>query len=669
MVEDLLVAGWHYRRAGNHLQAELAYRQAVQLDARRADAWAALGTFCLQRSRLDEAIGHFRRALQLRADDAAVHCNLGIALASSGRLAEALASFTEAVQINPLHADARANLGNALREVGRIDDGVTCLREALILQPNHGAAHLNLGLALLSLQQTDEAIGHLRQAAQLAPGNATAQHSLGLALVARNELAEAAACFEQACRLYPGYVEAHTNLGMALGRLGNPAGALTALREAARLDPRSPEVHNAMGAALVQLGDHAASLVPIREALRLRPDFVAALVNEGNALRSCGQLDEALTSLRRALELQPDNTDAHHDLALVYSDLGRTAEALAEFDAALALRPDFPMGRKNRSLVWLRRGDWAQGWREYEWRWRCGELPEPAYPQPRWDGGDLAGKTILLWAEQGVGDTFQFVRYAAQLNERGASVLLHCPAALHPLLASCAGIDRLVGAEVPPFDVHAPLMSLPHLLGTTAHSVPAMIPYLSTDPAVAARWQQELAHVSGFRIGVCWQGNPKYAADRLRSFALAQLSPVAAVPGVRLVCVQTGRAVQQIAELRGRLEILDLGERLTRTPGAFVDAAAVIKNLDLVISCDTAIAHLAGALGAPVWLALPYASDWRWLQGRSDTPWYPTMRLFRQSEPRNWDGVFAEMAAAIARLVSRPSPLAQKTMASALPAD
>jgi tetratricopeptide (TPR) repeat protein len=643
-VEDLLVAGWHYRRAGNHLQAELAYRRAVEVDARRADAWSALGTFCLQRGNLDEAVDHFRHALELRPDDAAVHCNLGIALASSGRLADALASFTEAVRINPLHADARANLGNALREMGRIEEGVTCLREALILQPNHGAAHLNLGLALMSQQQTDEAIGHLRQATQLAPGNPTAHHSLGLVLVARNELAEAAACFEQACRLHPGFAEAHTNLGMALGRLGNPAGALAALREATRLEPRSPELHNAMGAALVQLGDHAASLGPIREALRLRPDFVSALVNEGNALRSCGQLDEALGSFRRALELHRDNADAHHDLALVFSDLGRTAEALDEFDAALQLRPEFAMGRKNRALVWLRRGDWAQGWREYEWRWRCGELPEPAYPQPRWDGGDLGGKTILLWAEQGVGDTLQFVRYAGQLKQRGATVLLRCPAALHPLLAPCVGIDRLVNTEAPPFDVHAPLMSLPHLLGTTVHSVPATIPYLLADQAVVTRWRHELAHVSGLRIGVCWQGNPKYAADRLRSFALAQLAPVAAVAGVRLVSLQTGRAVQQIADLRGRLEILDLGAHLTRTPGAFVDVAAVIKNLDLVISCDTAIAHLAGALGAPVWLALPYARDWRWLQGRSDTPWYPTMRLFRQSEPRNWDGVFAEMA-------------------------
>jgi tetratricopeptide (TPR) repeat protein len=652
-VEDLLRTGWHYKRTGNPLMAEHAYRQAVEVDAERADAWAALGTFCLQWGRLDEAIEHFRRALDLRPDDATVHCNLGIAFAHRGRLENALTSFGEAVRLDPLHADARANFGNALRETGRVEEAVSHLREALALQPNHGAAHLNLGLALLSLKRPDEAVGHLRQGIRFSPTEATAHNSLGLALAERNDLAEAAACFEEARRLRPDFVDAHANLGMALGRLGKAAGALAALREAARLEPRSPGILNALGAALGQLGDHPASLGPIQEAVRLRPDFVAALVNQGNSLRCCGHIDEALASLRRAVELKSDEVDGHHDLALVYSDLGRPAEALAEFETTLRLRPDFPMCRKNRALVRLRTGDWAHGWQEYEWRWQCGELPERACAQPRWDGGELAGRTILLWAEQGVGDTLQFVRFAALVKERGATVLLECPAALHPLLTSCGGIDRLVAAgaaEVPVFDYHVPLMSLPGILGTTTDSIPAAIPYLSAEPTLIERWHRELAPVAGFRIGVCWQGNPKFAADRLRSFPLHHLAPIAGLPGVRLVSLQTGPAVQQIAELCGRIEVVDLGKRLTQTPGAFLDSAAVIHNLDLVIACDTAIAHLAGALGKPVWLALPYAADWRWLMNRSDTPWYPTMRLFRQTKPREWESVFSRMATELASL-------------------
>jgi hypothetical protein len=208
---------------------------------------------------------------------------------------------------------------------------------------------------------------------------------------------------------------------------------------------------------------------------------------------------------------------------------------------------------------------------------------------------------------------------------------------------------------MPAFDVHAPLMSLPGILGTTVDTIPAAGPYLSVDPALVAHWQRELAGVSGFRIGICWQGNPKFSADRLRSFPLQQLAPLAGLPGVRLVSLQTGAATQQIAALQGKMEVVDLGERLMQTRGAFLDAAAAMHNLDLVVSCDTAIAHLAGTLGRPVWLAVPYASDWRWLQDRSDSPWYPTMRLFRQKQPRNWEGVVAEMAAAVAASMPRGS--------------
>jgi tetratricopeptide (TPR) repeat protein len=649
-VDELLVAGWHYKRTGNPLQAEFAYRRAVELDAEHAEAWAALGTFCLQWGRRDEAIEHFHRSLQLRPDDANVHCNLGIAHAQAGRLTQAIAGFRQAVRLNPGHADGRANLGNALRELGQTEEAVTMLREALALQQGHGAAHLNLGLSLISLKRPDEALGHLRQATQYTPQDPQAHHGLGLVHLQRGELVEAARCFERACRLKPDFADAHANLGMALGRLGNAAGALTALREALRLGQATPSVLNAMGAALAQVGDHPASLGPLQEAVRLQPDFVAALVGLGNSLRCCGRTDEALATLLRAVTVNADDAIARHDLALVHADMGRMAEALAEFDAALTLQPDFPRCRKNRALIRLRSGDWTEGWRDYEWRWQCDELQERACPQPRWDGSDLAGKTILLWAEQGLGDALQFVRYADLVKQRGGTVLLECPEALHPLLASCKGIDRLVvagAANVPAYEFHAPLMSLPGLVGTTVETVPAAVPYLTADRAVTAQLQHELAPITGYRIGVCWQGNAKYPGDRLRSFPLQQLAPLAAVAGIRLVSLQTGPAVQQIAVLRGRLEIVDLGDRLMRTPGAFMDAAAVIENLDLVVSCDTAIAHLAGAMGKPVWLALPHASDWRWLQDRTSTPWYPTMRLFRQREPRQWESVFAEMAAVL----------------------
>jgi tetratricopeptide (TPR) repeat protein len=643
-VASLLHAGWHYRRMGVPVLAEQAYRRAVQLDEQSADAWAALGTLCVQRGAVDEAIEYFRRSLERRPGDANVHSNLGIALAGRGRVGEAIASFTQALEVNPLHADARANLGNALRELGRLEEAVTCFRAALLLQPNHAAAELNLGLALVGLSQYEEAAGHLRHATQMAPHNAQAHHALGLALAKQGELKEAVNWFERACRLQPDLYEAHHDLGMALGLLNEPAGALAALREAARLQPPGFELQLAMGIALVEMGDHSAALLPLQEALRLRPDSVRALVYQAHCLRMCGHAAEALAVLRRVAQLQPDDVDGRHELAVTYADLGRHAEAEAEFDATLRLRPEFPRCRWNRALVRLAAGAWTEGWRENEWRFRCGAQQERRCPQPRWDGSPLDGKTVLLWAEQGNGDIIQFVRYAALVKERGGRVLLDCPARLHPLLSSCPGLDRLLTGAVEDFDVHVPLMSLPGIFGTRVDSVPARVPYLFADPVATARWHRDLADVTGCRIGVCWQGNPKFPMDRLRSFPLHQLAPVAHVPGVRLVSLQTGPGARQLAEVRETFAVVDLGERLLETPGAFVDAAAVIKNLDLVISCDTAIAHLAGALGVPVWLALPYTPDWRWLRQRADTPWYPTMRLFRQSAPRHWESVFAAMA-------------------------
>jgi tetratricopeptide (TPR) repeat protein len=657
-VEELLVAGWQFKRAGDYRQAERAYRQAVQVHAGHPEAWAGLGTFCLQRGKPDEAIEHLRRALQLRPDEANVHSNLGIALASRGRLPEAIASFAEAVRLNPAHPDARANLGNALRETGRLDEAVTCLRETLALQPANAAAHHNLGLALLALRRLDEAVPHLRQAVQRIPNDPAPLTSLGLALADQEKLADAAACFEQARRMNPGSADAHANLGIALGRQGKPAAALAALREAQRLQPNSAVVLNGIGVALANLGDFAAAVDPLQEALRLCPDYVDALVNLGDSLRCCDRPGEALASLCRALELKNDHVDGHHNLALLYADLGRTAEAFAEFEAALRLKPDFPQCRKNRGLVWLRHGNWEQGWSEFEWRWQCREFKQPAFSGPRWDGGDLPGKTLLLWAEQGLGDTLQLVRYAAPLKERGASVLLLCPAALHPLLESCAGIDRLIpagGDEMPAHDVQAPLMSLPGILGTTVANVHSPIPYLSAGPSRVLHWQRELAPVTGFRIGVCWQGNTKFGGDRRRSFPLSQLAPLAAVPGVRLVSLQKGHGVEQLAALPRGLEVVDLGEKLDQGGRAFLDTAAVIRNLDLVVTCDTAIGHLAGALGAPVWLALSASADWRWLTDRSDTPWYPTMRLFRQKELGKWEDVFADMARELTSLPLAPA--------------
>jgi hypothetical protein len=357
--------------------------------------------------------------------------------------------------------------------------------------------------------------------------------------------------------------------------------------------------------------------------------------------------------LCRALNLAENDPGAHHNLALALAHQGNFAQALEEHERAIRLQPDNALFHKNRSLLWLRLGEWERGWPEFEWRWRCREFRNRAFPQPPWDGRPLDGRTILLYAEQGLGDVLHFVRYAPLVKERGGVILLECPATLHPILSRCKGIDRLVvqGSRLPDFDTHAALMSLPGIMGTTITSVPATVPYVFADPERVAHWQKVLSTTTGVRIGVCWQGSRDHSGDRQRSFPLAELAALARLPKVSLISLQTGAGREQLASVRGQFSVTDFGDGLDRDSGAFMDTAAIMKNLDLVVTCDTAIGHLAGALGVPVWLALSTVSDWRWLLDRQDTPWYPTMRLFRQKELGNWRHVFETTA----RELSPPS--------------
>jgi hypothetical protein len=333
-------------------------------------------------------------------------------------------------------------------------------------------------------------------------------------------------------------------------------------------------------------------------------------------------------------------------MGIVLLRAGRPADALACHAEAVRLQPDFAVAHLNRGMALLALGDLAQGWAEYEWRWPALKLPRPTIPAPAWDGADPAGRRLLLWAEQGLGDTLQFIRYAGELRARGAEVLFRCPTPLVRLLARTPGISRLIPEDdpVPACDGHAPLVSLPGLLGTrTPEDIPASVPYVHPDPALVSAWAEHVRAIPGFRVGVCWQGSPTNPEDRRRSFGPAPLAPLAAVPGVTLISLQKGEGAGRRTEVAGQFPIRAL-DGLDEESGPFMDTAAVMRHLDLVVTCDSAIAHLAGALGVPVWVALPHAADWRWLTGRADSPWYPTARLFRQRVPGDWADVFGRMA-------------------------
>jgi hypothetical protein len=361
------------------------------------------------------------------------------------------------------------------------------------------------------------------------------------------------------------------------------------------------------------------------------------------------RMQEAEASYREALRLKPDLFEAHLSLGQLFQEQQQWDETKACFARALHLRPDQAEAHVELAYLQLRLGDFERGWAEYEWRWQTQHFRphRRAFRQPPWDGSALAGRTILLYVEQGVGDAVQFLRFAPLVKQRGGTVLLECPPALLTLCSGAAGVDRLIpqGSPHPEFDVQAPLLSLPRILGTTEATIPAGVPYLRADPARVAHWRGELAALPGFQVGISWQGNPDNPTDYKRSAPLEAFAPLAGVPGVRLVSLQKGHGAEQLQGVLGRWPVTDLASRIVD----WADTAAILGNLDLVVCVDTALAHLAGALAVPVWVALPFVADWRWLVDREDSPWYPTMRLFRQGRRGDWAGVFRRLAEELAR--------------------
>ncbi len=427
------------------------------------------------------------------------------------------------------------------------------------------------------------------------------------------------------------------------------------------MEPGNVDAMHLLGVLAAQTGRDDVALGLLAEVLALRPDHPQARLNLGNLLRTLGRLDEAAAHYQQALAWNPDHAQAHAGLGMVYYQQNRLTESVACTRRALALDPDDALTHKNQGWTLLKLGDLEAGFRDYEWRWRIPGFPVrmPDFPQPCWDGSPLLGRTLLLHAEQGLGDTLQFIRYAPMLHGRGAArVLLLCPGELVRLLSGMDGLDQVLGPEhhgsgaLPAFDCHAPLLSLPRLLGTTLETVPASVPYLSVPASLVAAWAARLPPALGRkRVGLVWAGNPRRhqpdwtATDRRRSLPLSRLAPLMAQPGIQWISLQkdpppeppcpTAPTVVDVMD-----QVMDLA-----------DTAALIAGLDLVIGVDTAVVHLAGALARPVWVLSRFDGCWRWLHDRDDSPWYPTLRLFRQPCPGDWDSVIAAVRAALGERV------------------
>jgi tetratricopeptide (TPR) repeat protein len=560
-----------------------------------------------------------------------------------GNLPLAEQIYRQVIAQDPRQAHAWHLLGALCLQSGRGAEAVELIGRAIAIDPTNPEFYNHLGAAYGALGEHDSAVTSLRRAVQLAPQSATAHYNLGTALRNQGKLEDAAASFRHAVAANPDSAETHFNLANTLRELNRLEEAEASYREALRVRPNYVKAMINLGNVLRDRERLAESVDVLRAAVNADPQYANAHLNLGTVLRDVGQYETALEHLRRAIALEPTSAEAHNNLGTVLQSLTDFGAAEECYEEALRLNPELADAHFSRATHRLRQGDLAGGFAEYEWRWKCKSYSTRRFVEPRWDGSSLDGRTILLHAEQGLGDTLQFVRYAANVKSRGGTVIVECQPPLINILQSCAGIDRLVaaGSPLPRFDVQCPLLSLPSVLELPLDKL-WQGAYLSADRELTDAWKKRLAARTGFRVGICWQGNRKHLFDRQRSFPLDSFAPIAHTAGVRLISLQKGIAAEWIAA--SSFEVLDLAAELDETAGAFVDTAAVIANLDLVITSDTSVAHLAGALGAPVWVALSAHGDWRWFTDRPDSAWYPTMRLFRQTHLDQWGDVFASMA-------------------------
>lgn len=559
-------------------------------------------------------------------------------------------------------------------QAGRFAEAEEGYRGIVQREPRQGRVWFVLGNLLQAQERTDEALACFQKATELEPREPDGPFHVGNAHLKLEQWPAAEAAYRKCLALRPDHLEALVNLGFALGEQQKYVEAEECYRKALEIKQDVPEIHQNLGNVLRDRGELDQAIACYHQSLQLRPDYSKAHVNLGVALIARGETETAIAHLKRGVELQDDFAEAFNSLGAAVSVLRKFDEAHLHYRRAIELKPDYADAHWNRSLLWLLNGDFERGWPAYEWRWRCSRtLPKPAYSEPVWDGSPLKGRTILLFAEQGLGDTLHFVRYARIVKEFGARVIVQCQRSLLPLLATCPGIDQLVAqGETPPkFDVQAALMSLPLILGTRGDNIPGQVPYLSADAGLVEHWRWQLAPLRAFRVGIAWQGNTRHPWDRHRSAKMDHFAPLARVPGVRLISLQKEgvQSAKSTAQSQGEerpiaefglpdldLGLVSFGGLLDQAAGPFMDTAAIIANLDLVIVVDTSVAHLAGALGAPTWLALNFSADWRWLLDREDSPWYPTMRLFRQRRPGDWSGVFRQMAEELQRVVSAAPP-------------
>jgi tetratricopeptide (TPR) repeat protein len=684
-----LAQAYQLDQQGRLLEAIESYRRLLASEPRNSDALHLLGVAMAKMGRPEEALEAIASAARLQPDNPSIHANLGNALSGLGRHDEAVACFDRALALSPDFAVALHARGLAQLRLGQLEAAVLSLDQALRLAPANASMHSDLAVALERLDRKEEARRHLERATFLNPKSVEAQHNLALLQAAQGALQEALASLDRALALQPRHAPIHANRGNVLADLGRTQEAIASYDQALALQPRNVLALTSRGrlllrekpaqalanfdavlaleredfaanfyrgVALTLLERDAEALMSFERALSLNPSSAEVLNNKGVTLSRLNRSAEGLECFRAALASEPENMQALTNGANTLTTLKRFAEAQQWFDRALALKPHDPELGWGKGRLLLSLGQFKQGWPLYEQRLHLTHLRplQRHLDLPRWVADEpITGKTLLVHAEQGLGDTLQFCRYIPLLEARGAKVIFEVQPALQKLLRTLAMQGEILAFDepLPPFDLSTPLLSLPLLLGTELASIPAAVPYLRSDKARVAAWRARLGELPGLKVGIAWQGNvetEKQGGFAGRSFELTAAAPLAHLSGVTLVSLQKGPGSEQRAQVDFGDQVLQLTDPWEVGAEEVLDTAALMTALDLIVTSDTATAHLAGALGLPVWVVLAASADWRWLTDRDDSPWYPTMRLFRQTDAGVWPEVFERVARELA---------------------
>ncbi len=629
--EALHLLGVVAHRAGRNAIAIEHLRLAISADAGKASYYNTLGFVLRSEGKYTDAIAALRQAIALRNDYADAHNNLGIAFAESGALDAAQGAYRAALQCRAEFPEAHNNLGNLMYRMGRIAESMAAFDAATALRPDYAEAHANRGDAHLNQGEAEAALEAYRKTVKAAPNWPNGWYKLGNAFFRLDQ-------FENALKAYRRSIDRHPN---------HPSGLTN------------------MGATLEKLGRYEEAAMILRHALVLAPDDISALKNLGHVDLKLGHAGEGLHLLRRAIELAPDDPDAHYTLGNALVRMERLQDALNSYAKVRALQPKAARAYFAPAAVLLMNGQYKEGWPIYESRFDM-----PAYKtnvkdvhERLWDGSALAGRRLLVHVEQGFGDTLQFIRYVPLIRARagGGKIFLACEPELFGLLKTVEGVDeiyRLGAKESVTYDVQIPLLSLPHRFGTTLETIPDNTPYLKVPKGTKARIRRRKS--ARLAVAFVWAGRPTHSDDRFRSCPLEWFGALFDIPGIDFYSIQWGLRAAELKPYQSRPNVTAMTDKLTN----FAETAAIVEQVDLVISIDTAVAHLAGALGKPVWTLLPFGGEWRWLFRREDTPWYPSMRLFRQNILGDWRPVFQRLAAALTQQVEaapcRPKPAARR---------